>query len=147
MRAGLSLAAALAGLLATSAAAPAPVRMARATGPFLPLSDADQSHAESGCTCTFLVERGGFNVNLLQLSGRTLLSRTRAGLAICPISEAQFQAISGPVGSARCGDRRITVRSGPAREVGDDQAASAATVTVTQGGRTRVLHGTWACAC
>jgi hypothetical protein len=134
-------------LFATSAAPPAPVRAPHATGPLLPLSAADESHAESGCTCTFVVGSGRRSFDLLQLSGHILLSRTRAGLNICPISEAQFQAISGPSGSARCGGRHITVRSGPARQVGDDQAASAATVTVTQGGRTQLLHGTWACAC
>jgi hypothetical protein len=137
----------LTALFATSAAAPAPGRAPQATGPLLPLSVADETRAQSGCTCTFLVGRGRRSFDLLQLSGRVLLSRTRAGLNICPISEAQFQAISGPVGSARCGGRRITVRSGPTREVGGDQADSAATVTVTRGGRTQELHGTWACAC
>jgi hypothetical protein len=137
----------LVALLATSAAAPAPIRATLATGPLLPLSVADESHAESGCTCTFLAGSGRRTVDLLQLSGHILLSRTRAGLNVCPISEAQFQAIAGPGGSARCNGRRITVRSGPAREMGNDSAASAATVTVTQSGRTQVLHGTWACAC
>jgi hypothetical protein len=115
--------------------------------PLLPLSDADETRAQSGCTCTFIVGSRRGSTALLQLSGHILLSRTRAGLNNCPISEAQFQAMSGPVGSARCGDRRITIRSGPARQVGDDQAASAATVTVRRGGRTQVLHGTWVCAC
>jgi hypothetical protein len=140
-------AAALLALLATSAAPRTPVRAWPATGPFLPLTAADESHAQAGCTCAFLVENGRRSADLLQLSGHILLSRTRAGLDICPISEAQFQAISGPVGSARCGGRRITVRSGPAREMGNDSASSHATVTVTQSGRTQRLHGTWACAC
>jgi hypothetical protein len=147
MRTGPRLAVALAALLATSAAAPAPVRALLAAGPFLPLSVADESHAEAGCTCTFIFGRGRRSADLLQLSGHILLSRTRAGLNICPVSEAQFQAIAGPGGSARCNGRRITVRSGPARQAGDDSAASAATVIVTRDGRTQVLHGTWACAC
>jgi hypothetical protein len=138
---------ALVALLATSAAAPAPIRAPRAAGPLLPLSAADESHAQAGCTCTFIVGSGRRGADLLQLSGHILLSRTRAGLDICPIGEAQFQAISGPGGSARCAGRRITIRSGPPRDMGNDSAASAATVTVTQGGRTRLLHGTWACAC
>jgi hypothetical protein len=108
---------------------------------------ADQSHSEGGCTCTFLVGRGSRSAGLLQLSGHILLSRTRAGLNICPISEAQFQAIAGLGGSARCAGRRITVRSGATRDLGNDSAAADAIVTVTQGGRTFRLRGTWACAC
>jgi hypothetical protein len=137
---------ALAAIFATSGPALA-VRPPPATGPFLALSDAEQTRAQSGCTCTFLVGGRRSSSALLQLSGHVLLSRTRAGLNSCPISEAQFQAMAGSGGSARCGGRRITIRSGPARQVGDDQAASAATVTVTRRGRTQVLHGTWACAC
>lgn len=145
MRAWLWLVA-VAAIFATSGPAPA-VRPPPAMGPFLPLSDADQTRAQSGCTCTFLVGGRRSSAALLQLSGHILLSRTRAGLNSCPISEAQFQAMAGPRGSARCGGRRITISSGPARQVGDDQAASTATVTVTRRSRTQVLHGTWACAC
>lgn len=141
------LAAILTAFLATSTAAPTPVQTLQARAPLLPLSDADQTQAQSGCTCTFVVGGRRSSTALLQLSGHILLSRTRAGLNSCPISEAQFQALSGPLGSARCGGRRITIRSGPARQVGDDQAASTAIVTVTRRGRTQVLHGTWACAC
>ena len=137
----------LVALLATSAAAPAPVRAPGATGPFLPLSAADESHAEAGCTLIFIVGSGRRSQDLLQLSGHILLSRTRAGLDICPISEAQFQAFAGPGGSARCAGRRIALRSGPPRDMGNDSASSAATVTVTQSGRTQRLHGTWASAC
>src|SRR4051812_45929397 len=133
----------MAALFATSAAARAPVRAPSSMGPLLPLSDADETRAQSGCTCTFLVGSRRRSTALLQLSGHILLSRTRAGLNSCPISEAQFQAMSGPVGSARCAGRRITIRSGPVRQVGDDEAASTATVTVTRRGRTQVLHGTW----
>jgi hypothetical protein len=147
MRVMLQWIAALAAIVATSAAAPAPVRAPHATEPFLPLRVADQSHSEAGCTCTFLVGRGNEGVGLLQLSGHVLLSRTRAGLNICPISEAQFQAIAGLGGSARCAGRRITVRSGATRDLGNDSAAADATVTVTGGGRTFRLRGTWACAC
>jgi hypothetical protein len=143
----IRIAAAAAISFAASAAAPGPVRAPRATGPLLPLTSADQSHSESGCTCTFLVGRGNRSRGLLQLSGHVLLSRTRAGLNICPISEAQFQAIAGPGGSARCAGRRITVRSGATRDLGNDAVAAEATVTVAQGGRTFRLRGTWACAC
>jgi len=147
MRSGPRLAMGLTALFATSAAAPAPVRAPLAMGPFLPLSVADESRAEAGCPCTFNVGRGRRSVDLIELSGHILLARTRAGLNVCPISEAQFQAIAGRGGSAHCNGRRITIRSGPARQVGDDQAASAATIAVTQSGRTQLLRGTWACAC
>jgi hypothetical protein len=145
MRAGPWLAL-VSAIFAISGPAPA-VRPPTSTGPFLPLSNADEIRAQSGCTCTFLVGGRRRSTDLLQLSGHILLSRTRAGLNSCPISEAQFRAMTGPGGSARCGGRRIAISSGPARQVGDDQAESAATVTVTRRGRTRVLHGTWACAC
>jgi len=138
--------ASVAAILAISGPAPA-VRPPTASGPFLPLSDADETRAQSGCTCTFLVGSRRRSTDLLQLSGHILLSRTRAGLNSCPISEAQFQAMACRVGSAHCGGRRITISSGPSRQVGDDQAESAATVTVTRRGRTQVLHGTWACVC
>jgi hypothetical protein len=134
-------------LLAASAAAPAPHRSPPAPNPLLPLSPADEEHAEAGCTCTFIVRNGRRGDDLLQLSGHILLSRTRAGLNICPISEAQFQGLAGGRGSAHCPGSRITIRGGPARQVGDDQAQSVATVVVTRGGRTQLLHGTWACAC
>ena len=147
MRAGPGFAAMLVALLATSAAAPAPARAPSATGPFLPLSAADESRAEAGCALTFIVGSGRRSVDLLQLSGHRLLSRTRAGLDICPISETQFQAFAGRGGTARCGGRRIAIRSGPPRDMGSDSASSAATLTVTQSGRTQRLHGTWASAC
>jgi hypothetical protein len=147
MRRAPWLAAVLATFLATSAAAPAPVRAPHATGPFLPLTVDDEELAQDGCVCTFLVGNRRHSRNLLQLSGRILLTRTRAGLNSCPISEAQFQAMTGPSGSADCGGSHIAIRSGPSRQVGDDEGESASTLIVTRGGRTRHLHGIWACAC
>jgi hypothetical protein len=146
MRTGPWLAAVLVAFLATSAAAPAPVRAPRAMGPFLPLTGDDQELAQDGCVCAFLVGRR-HSFNLMQLSGRILLTRTRAGLNNCPISEAQFQAMTGPSGSADCGGSHIAIRSGPSRQVGDDEGESASTLTVTRGGRTQRLHGIWACGC
>jgi hypothetical protein len=140
------LAAALVTFLATSAAAPAPIRSPRAIGPLLPLTGDDQELAQNGCVCAFLVGRR-HRLNLLQLSGRILLTRTRAGLNNCPISEAQFQALSGPSGSADCGGSHITIRNGPSRQVGDDEGESVSTLTLRQSGRTDRLHGLWACAC
>jgi hypothetical protein len=136
-----------AALLAASAAAPARLQTSHRAGGLLPLSAADESHAEAGCTCTFIFGRGRHPADLLQLSGHILLSRTRAGLAICPIGEAQFQAIAGPGGSARCAGRLITVRSAPPRALGNDSSAADATVALRQGGRTLLLRGTWACSC
>jgi hypothetical protein len=134
-------------LLAASAAPRTPARAPAGPAPLRPLSAADESRAADGCSCTFLVGSGRRSADLLYMSGHLLLSRTRAGLDLCPISEAQFQAISGRGGSADCGGRRIAIRNGQAAESGEDSWSADATLAVTQGGRTRLVHGTWACAC
>ena len=137
--------AAMAGLmigLATSAALGA--RSAQA--PILrPLSDADQTAThESGCQLSF----NAGQATLVYAIGHDFMLRTRAGRAVCRISDREFSALSEG-GSRTCGGVRVTIRR-TGRSVGSeasDSSSAPASLTATAGGRTWTVRGHWGTAC
>lgn len=114
--------------------------------PLLPLTEADQtSMAESGCTQRF--NQG--NDTFLYSIGHTLLMRTATGLSRCSVTEAQFQNFGVGPTTLSCGGRRLVLRpvgrSTP-NEASDSNGGDA-TLTMTQGGHSRTVRGTWGVAC
>ncbi|MBV9884839.1 MAG: hypothetical protein JO276_17655 [Sphingomonadaceae bacterium] len=120
-------------------ARPAPAPLLR------PLSDSDQmATRESGCELAFNVRRS----TLVYAVGHDFMLRTRAGRAVCRISDAEFSALSEG-GSRSCGGVRVTIRR-TGRTIGNeasDSASSPAMLTVTGGGRTWTVRGYWGTAC
>lgn len=114
-------------------------------GVLLPLTEADMRPGGVGCSCTFTVSEGNNGGDLLMLARNSLYSRTGAGRAICPISNIQIALIGKTGGTARCGTRSITVRTGTTDP--EDDSGAPATVTIRDGKQTRAIHGTWSCAC
>jgi hypothetical protein len=128
--------------LATSAALCA--RSAQA--PLLhPLSESDQTATrESGCQLSFNTQHS----TLVFAIGHDFMLRTRAGRAVCRISDEEFSALSDG-GSRSCGGVRVTIRR-TGRTIGNeasDSASSPASLTVTGGGRTWTARGHWGTAC
>src|SRR5689334_18697740 len=94
-------------VIGASAITAQPRRAAPAAAPpLLPLSDRDQNAARgSGCQLSFNTARS----TLVYAIGHELMIRTRAGRTVCPISDAQFSALSGG-GTRSCGGLRLTIR-------------------------------------
>jgi hypothetical protein len=138
-RVGLFSMALVLGLSAALVARPAPAPLLR------PLSDADQNAThESGCQLSFNT-RGG---TLIYAIGHDFMLRTRAGRAVCPISDEEVSALSER-GSRSCGGVRVIIRR-TGRTIGNeasDSASSPATLTVSGGGRTWTVRGHWGTAC
>ena len=138
--------AALAGVtsLASSSVATAP-RSAAAGPPLLPISERDQrSSHESGCQLSFNTRHD----TLVYAIGHSLMIRTGAGRAVCPITDRQFSALSGG-GSRSCGGLRLAIRR-TGRVTGNEASDSAsfpATLTVTGRGRPWTARGYWGTAC
>ena len=131
---------------ATSAVPTAPVQ-AKQSAPLLPLTEADEMRGGVGCSCTFVVGEGSRARDLLMLAGNDLVSRTRAGVKVCKMGEPQVELIASTGGTARCGTRRITIRTRNTEQGNNDDSGADATVTIRDGKQTRTLKGAWACAC
>jgi len=118
---------------------------ARAPALLLPLSESDLTAThETGCEIAFNAGRS----TLLYAVGHDFMLRTRAGRHVCPIGAAEFGALSEG-GSRSCGDVRVTVRR-TGRTIDNpaaDSSSSPATLTVTGGGRTWTIRGSWGTAC
>ena len=139
------LAVTMAGGLALTGSAATPAR-ALLPSALLPITDADQtSMTESGCTQSF--SQG--NDTYLYAIGRTMLMRTAAGLNRCPVTEAQFQNFGTGRTTLSCGGRQLVLR--PVGRSTPNQATDSnggdATLTMTQGGHSRTVRGTWGVAC
>jgi len=110
-----------------------------------PLSDGDQTAtSESGCELAFNAGRRTF----VYAVGHDFMLRTRAGRAVCRISDEAFSALSEG-GSRSCGGVRVTIRR-TGRTIGNeasDSSSAPATLTVTGGGRTWTTRGYWGTAC
>ena len=135
----------LAGGLAVTGSAAMPARTLLPSA-LLPITDADQtSMTESGCTQSF--SQG--NDTYLYAIGHTMLMRTATGLNRCPVTEAQFQSFGTGPTTLSCGGRRLVLRpvgrSTP-NEATDSNGGDA-TLTMTQGGHSRAVRGTWGVAC
>ena len=145
--------AALAGVtsLASGSVATAPGRAAAASArhaagpPLLPVSEGDQTSLhESGCQLSFNTRHD----TLVYAIGHSLMIRTAAGRAVCPITDRQFSAFTGG-GSRSCGGLRLAVRR-TGRVTGNEASDSAsfpATLTVTGRGRPWTVRGFWGTAC
>jgi len=127
------------GLSAAPGARPAPAPLLR------PLSDADQTAThESGCQLSFSARRATF----IYAIGHDFMLRTRAGRAVCGISDHEFGGLSEG-GSRTCGGVRVTIRR-TGRSVGNeasDSSSAPASLTATAGGRTWGVRGYWGTAC
>ena len=138
--------AALAGVtsLATGSVATAP-RSATAAPPLRPVSEGDQTSLhESGCQLSFNTRHD----TLVYAIGHSLMIRTGAGRAVCPITDRQFSAFTGG-GNRSCGGLRLAVRR-TGRVAGNEASDSAsfpATLTVTGRGRPWTVRGFWGTAC
>ena len=131
----------VAGLGITAALAAGPAR----TPLLSPLSDRDQmATRESGCQMSFNAGRS----TLVYVIGHDFMLRTRAGRAVCRISDEAFSALSEG-GSRSCGGVSVTIRR-TGRVIGNeasDSASGPASLTVTGGGRTWTVRGHWGTAC
>jgi len=142
----LSIAAgtALTVFMAGSSVIVAQPRGAAAT-PLRPLSDSDQRAARgSGRQLSFDTGRS----MLVYVIDHEFMIRTRAGRAVCRISDRQFAALSEG-GSQVCGGLRLTIRQ-TGRSVANeasDNASAPATLTVAGRGRPWTVRGNWGSAC
>jgi hypothetical protein len=143
----VSLGLGVAGTAAMTPMQAEPAKQARrATGPLLPLSEADlTSTRQMGCTCTF--DSG--NRTLVQAIGNELMVRTRAGRQVCRLTDARFTEIAGGAGTYRCGGVSMTLRQ-TGRRVSNPEADSSSgpsRLTLVQGRARHVVNGTFGCAC
>lgn len=127
--------------LPASAQSAAPVPSA-----LLPLSDADIAKSrETGCQFSFLQGRGTY----IFMIGADFLVRTNRGLSLCKITDAQFQSFGEGRGAITCGGRKLAVRrTGKIQSNPEaDSAVGPASLTMTEGGRSRTVRGDWGSAC
>ena len=136
-----------AAILAASAALPAPAQSAaRLPSALLPLSDADFAKSrETGCQFSFMQGRSTY----IFMIGSDFLMRTKAGFALCKITDAQFQSLGNGRGAITCGGRKLAVRrTGKITANPEaDSAVGPASLTMTEGGRSRTVRGNWGSAC
>lgn len=136
---------ALLGLLVPAAVAAAPATWLKPS-PLLPLSEADMaSTAETGCQLAFTQGRGTY----LFVIGHSLLMRTAKGLSTCTVTEAQFQEFGEKPTAILCGGRALAMRRTErvASHPDADSADGPASLTMMEGGVSRVVRGNWGSAC
>jgi hypothetical protein len=110
-----------------------------------PLSESDlRATQESGCQLSF----NGRRSTLVYAVGHDFMLRTRAGRAVCRISDQEFSALSEG-GSRSCGGVRVTIRrTGRTTDnEASDSSSGPASLTVAGGGRTWAVRGYWGVAC
>ena len=133
--------------LLASAALPAPAQSAaRVPSALLPLSEKDfASTQETGCPFLFSQGRSTY----IFMIGSDFLMRTQQGLATCKITDAQFQSLSQGRGAVGCGGRKLAIRrSGKVQPNPEsDSASGPASLTMTEGTRSRTVRGDWGSAC
>jgi hypothetical protein len=134
---------------AAAGAALAPPRAKRAAPAMVrlqPLSEADlMSTTQMGCSCSFDAKQG----TLVSVIGNEMMVRTQAGRKVCPISDAEFQRISGGSGAYSCGGVGMSLRrTGKTdSDIESDSSSTPASLTLGSGATRRSVSGSWGCAC
>jgi hypothetical protein len=135
---------------AAAAAALAPQPAKPAAGAAIvrlqPLSEKDMmSTKQMGCSCMFDTKSG----TLVQAIGKELMVRTQAGRKVCPISDSQFQRLSGGSGTYSCGGVKMSLRltGKTSSHIESDSSSTPASLTLGEGAARRSVSGSWGCAC
>ena len=133
--------------LLTASALPMPAQSAaRVPSALLPLTEQDfSSTQETGCQFSFAQGRNTY----IFMIGADFLMRTQQGLATCKITDAQFQALGEGRGAVICGGRKLAIRrTGKVQSNPEaDSASGPASLTMTEGTRSRTVRGDWGSAC